>query len=230
MNGTRPSAKLFVHSEKLEGQQALFYTRRPRAALRSAAGPASPAAARRYGGGAGRIRDGPPAVSGPARRRRAPSRPRSSSLMAPADGRWTPVMALRAHVSLKPGERARGQFRDRRGRIARDRALEIAERYSSASALDWAMEDGLRSAALEARRLGLDSRALSELQALSRDHRLSSPPTARPGSCASDASGPARAFGAWVCPAICRSWLVRIVEPCPCATSADRHPRTINGG
>lgn len=167
-------SKLFVHSEKLEGQQALFYTRRPR-----------------------RPSDRPPVLLhqllpddtavAPAGyetdRRRFLGRhgdaahPRGAVEQLDGTSGWTldPVMALRAHVSLKPGERAQVNFVTVAAG-SRETALEIAERYSSASALDWAMEDGLRSAALEARRLGLDSRALSELQALSRDLVFPRPP------------------------------------------------------
>jgi len=59
---------------------------------------------------------------------------------------------------------------------SRETALEIVKRYASAPALDWAMEDALRSAALEARRLGIDSRGLAEAQALCRDLVFPRPP------------------------------------------------------
>ena len=167
-------SKLFVHSEKLEGHEALFFTRRPR-----------------------RPSDRPPvlvhqllpadAAVAPAGfetdRRRFLGRhgdaghPRGA--VEPLDGSigWTldPVMALRARVVLTPGARAQVNFVTVAAG-SRETALETAERYSTAAALDWAMEDGLRSTALEARRLGLDSRALSEAQALSRELVFPRPP------------------------------------------------------
>ncbi|MDP2619785.1 MAG: glucoamylase family protein [Hyphomicrobiales bacterium] len=160
-------SKLFVHSERLDAQNALVFKRRPR-----------------------RPADRPPvlihgllptdAAVTPAgfetdRRRflgRHGDPERPPGAIDPLDGAvgWTldPVMALRARVILAPGARAQVDFVTVAAG-SRETALDIAERYATAPALDWAMEDALRSAALEARRLGLDSRALAEAQALCRD-------------------------------------------------------------
>jgi cyclic beta-1,2-glucan synthetase len=160
-------SKLFVHSERLDGQNALVFKRRPRRpadrppvlihSLLPSDAAVTPAGfetdRRRFLG-----------------RHGDPERPPGA--IDPLDGAtgWTldPVMALRARVVLAPGARAQVDFVT----IAagsHETALEIAERYATAPALDWAMEDALRSAALEARRLGLDSRTLAEAQALCRD-------------------------------------------------------------
>ncbi len=160
-------SKLFVHSERLDSQNALVFKRRPR-----------------------RPADRPPVLihsllpGGPAvtpagfetdRRRflgRHGDSERPPGAIDPLDGTvgWTldPVMALRARVVLAPGARAQVDFVTVAAG-SRETALEIAERYASPAALDWAMEDALRSAALEARRLGLDSRTLAEAQALCRN-------------------------------------------------------------
>ena len=160
-------SKLFVHSERLDGQNALVFKRRPRRPTDrppvlihsllpgdAAVTPAGFETDRRRFLGRHGDPEGPPGA------------------IDPLDGTagWTldPVMALRARVVLAPGARAQVDFVT----IAagsRETALEVAERYASPPALDWAMEDGLRSAALEARRLGLDSRSLAEAQALCHD-------------------------------------------------------------
>lgn len=84
-------------------------------------------------------------------------------------------MALRACVVLAPGRRTQVDFVTVAAG-SRETALEIAERYASPPALDWAMEDALRSAALEARRLGLETHTLAEAQALCRDLVFPRPP------------------------------------------------------
>ena len=168
-------SKLFVHSERLEGQNALVFKRRPRRPddrppvlihrlLRSDA-TVTPAGfetdRRRFLGRHGGS-ERPPGATDP---------------LEGTTG-WTldPVMALRARVVLAPGARAQVDFVTVAAG-SHETALEIAERYATAPALDWAMEDALRSAALEARRLGLDSRALAEAQALCRDLVLPRPPS-----------------------------------------------------
>jgi cyclic beta-1,2-glucan synthetase len=160
-------SKMFVHSEWIEGQNALVFKRRPRRPddhppflvhrLLTADVAVTPAGfetdRRRFLGRHGDNR-----------------RPPGAHDVLDGVAGWTldPVMALRARVVLAPGARAQVDFVT----IAagsRETALEVAERYASAAALDWAMEDALRSSALEARRLGLDSQTLSEAQALSGD-------------------------------------------------------------
>ncbi len=160
-------SKLFVHSERLDEQNALIFKRRPR---RPADSP--PVLIQS-------LLQGDPSVT-PAgfetdRRRflgRHGNCERPPGAVEPlhGDAGWTldPVMALRAHVVLAPGARAQVDFVTVAAG-SRESALEIAERYATPPALDWAMEDALRSAALEARRLGLDSRAIAEAQALCRD-------------------------------------------------------------
>ena len=157
-------SKLFIHSERVDDQNALVFERRPR-----------------------RLDDQPPvllhrllatdATVTPAgfetdRRRFLsrhgnPERPQGATQVLDGAVGWTldPVMALRAHVVLAPGAQARMDFVT----IAagsRETALGIAERFATGPALDWATEDARRSAALEAQRLGLDSRTLAEAQAL----------------------------------------------------------------
>jgi cyclic beta-1,2-glucan synthetase len=167
-------SKLFVHSERLDGLDALVFTRRPRRpgdrppvlvhSLLSADAAVTPAGfetdRRRF---LGRHGDA--------------GRPRGAAGVLEGAAGWTldPIMALRARVILAPGERAQVSFVTVAAG-SRETALEIAERYATAPALDWAIEDALRSAALEARRLGLDSRKLAEAQALCRDLVFPRPP------------------------------------------------------
>ena len=172
-------SKLFVHSERLDALDALLFTRRPRrpadrppvlvhsllsndAAVTSAGFETD---RRRFLGRHGDA-DRPPGATG--------------ALEGVAGWTLDPVMALRARVVLAPGARAQVAFVTVAAG-SRETALEIAERYATAPALDWAMEDALRSAALEARRLGLDSRALAESQALCSNLALS--PTAHSSIC-----------------------------------------------
>jgi cyclic beta-1,2-glucan synthetase len=75
-------------------------------------------------------------------------------------------------MAMQRGRRAQpARCRARRGgrSISRESALEIAERYATATGLDWAFEDAARSVALEAHRLGLTPSALSDAQAICRD-------------------------------------------------------------
>jgi cyclic beta-1,2-glucan synthetase len=160
-------SKLFVHSERLDALDALVFTRRPRRPadrppvlvykLLSADVAVTPAGfetdRRAFLGRHGRA-ERPPGATG--------------TLAGGAGWTLDPVMALRARAVLAAGERAQLAFVTVAAG-SRETALEIAERYATATALDWAMEDALRSAALEARRLGLDSRGLAEAQALCRD-------------------------------------------------------------
>ncbi|WP_232404310.1 GH36-type glycosyl hydrolase domain-containing protein [Pseudophaeobacter flagellatus] len=80
---------------------------------------------------------------------------------------WTldPVAALRARVSLAPGQRATFAYL----MIAagsRQSAIDTAERYATAPALDWAFEDAARSAAVEANRVGLAPSDMADTQLL----------------------------------------------------------------
>ena len=160
-------SKLFVHSERLPTRQGLLFTRRPR-----------------------RPKDRPPVLlhqvlfDGPdvtpagfetdrraflGRHGDAARPPGATGALSGAAG-WTldPVMALRAKVRLAPRSRAQITFIT----IAagsRESALEIAERYSAAAALDWAFEDATHSAALEAHRFGLTTSALADAQAICHD-------------------------------------------------------------
>lgn len=83
---------------------------------------------------------------------------------------WTldPIMALRAHVVLAPGASAQLDFVTIVAE-SREEVLRIAERFATGPDFDWAMQDALHSAALEAHRLGLDSRTFAEAQVLCRD-------------------------------------------------------------
>ena len=160
-------SKLFVHSERIAEHGALVFTRRPQrpterppvlvhrlVAQDSAVMPAGFETDRRAFLGRHGIAEHPPGATG---------------VLAGRAG-WTldPVMALRARIRLAPGARAQLAFVTTAAG-SRETALEIAERYATVPALDWAMEDALRSAAIEARRLGMDTRALAEAQALCRD-------------------------------------------------------------
>lgn len=83
---------------------------------------------------------------------------------------WTldPIMALRAHVVLAPGASVQLDFVTVVAE-SREEVLKIAERFGTGPALDWAMEDALRSTAQEAQRLEIDSHIFAEAQALCRD-------------------------------------------------------------
>jgi cyclic beta-1,2-glucan synthetase len=160
-------SKLFVHSERLTSLHGLLFTRRPR-----------------------RPGDRPPVLlhhvlfedpgvtpDGFETDRRAflgrhgdaAIPPGATGALSGATG-WTldSVMALRAKVRLAPRARAQIAFIT----IAagsRESALEIAERYAAAPALDWAFEDATHSSALEAHRFGLTPAALADAQALCHD-------------------------------------------------------------
>ncbi len=160
-------SKLFIHSERLDDQNALVFERRPR-----------------------RPDDQPPVLlhrllSSDAavtlngfetNRRRFLGRhgdsqqPNGATQTLEGEAGWTldPIMALRAHVVLAPGTSAQLDFVTVVGE-SREEVLEIAERFATGPVFDWATEDALRSAALEAQRLGLDSRTFAEAQALCRD-------------------------------------------------------------
>ncbi|WP_417544264.1 GH36-type glycosyl hydrolase domain-containing protein [Marinobacter sp.] len=160
-------SKLFIHSERLDDQNTLIFERRPR-----------------------RLDDQPPALlhrllstdaavtpTGFETDRRRflgrhgdPERPLGASETLDGTVGWTldPVMALQAHVVLPPRAQAQIDFVTVAAG-SREAALGIVERFVTRSALDWATEDARRSAALEAQRLGLDSRTLAEAQILFRD-------------------------------------------------------------
>jgi len=160
-------SKLFIHSERLDHQNALVFERRPRRLddrppvllhrLLSTDDTVTPAGfetdRRRFLG-----------------RHGDPERPLGATEALDGSVGWTldPIMALRAHVLLPPGAQARIDFVTVAAG-SKETTLEIAERFATGPALDWATEDARRSAALEARRLGLDARTLAEAQALCRD-------------------------------------------------------------
>lgn len=80
---------------------------------------------------------------------------------------WTldPVMALQVGIELKPYERCEFAFVT----IAAgspESAVELAERYTTLSSLDWALSDAATEAAREACQLGIEADRLPELQAL----------------------------------------------------------------
>lgn len=157
-------SKLFIHSERLADQNTLVFKRRPKhpddqppVLLHRLL--SSDAAVtlngfetdrRRYLGRHGNLQ-----------------RPVGATQALEGTTGWTldPVMALRAQVVLMPGTTVRLDFVTVVA-TSRDQVLRIAERFASVPALDWAAEDALRSAALEAQRLGLDGSALAEAQAL----------------------------------------------------------------
>jgi cyclic beta-1,2-glucan synthetase len=171
-------SKLFIHSERLEALGALVFARR---AQRATDRP--PVLIHRLlfedaGVTPGGFETDRRAFLG--RHGNADHPPGATAALAGGAG-WTldPVMALRARVTLAPGARAQVAFVTVAAG-SRESALEISERYATMPALDWAMEDGMRSAALEARRLGVDTRQLSEAQALCRDLVFPRPPQHRP--------------------------------------------------
>lgn len=155
-------SKLFVRSDILPDMNALLFTRRPH-----------------------RPEDAPPVMlhrllcedrgvtlAGAETDRRALVGRHGTCLAAAnaemtATAGWTldPVAALRARVSLAPGQRATFAFLT----IAagsRQEAIDTAERYASVAALDWAFEDAARSAADEANRVGLTSLEMADAQRL----------------------------------------------------------------
>jgi cyclic beta-1,2-glucan glucanotransferase len=167
-------SKLFVRSEHLDALNALLFTRRPR---RPSDQP--PVLVHRL-----LTADATAMAAGFETDRRAflgrhgdtEQPPGATGALAGGAG-WTldPVMALRARIVLAPGVRTQVAFVTVAAG-SRETAIEIAERYATLPALEWAMEDARRSAALEAHRLGLDSRALAGAQALCRDLVFPSPP------------------------------------------------------
>jgi cyclic beta-1,2-glucan synthetase len=88
-----------------------------------------------------------------------------------------PMVALRAQVRLRPGQRAELAVLCAAGG-SRETVTEIAARHAGRPALDWAMEDAARTAALEAARSGLGQTEIEGAQALAA--RLLLPP-AKPG-------------------------------------------------
>lgn len=160
-------SKLFIHSERLDEQNALIFKRRSR-----------------------RPDDRPPVLlhsilstdasvtlAGYETDRRCflgrhgdLERPLGAAQTLADSIGWTldPIMALRAHVVLAPGAQVRIDFVTIVAG-SREKVLAIAERFATGPVLDWATEDARRTAALEAQRLGLDSRTLAEAQALCRD-------------------------------------------------------------
>ena len=175
-------SKLFVRSEILPDMNALLFTRRPRRPE-----DVPPVMLHRL-----LCEEGGVVLAGTETDRRALVGRHGTGLcaasaeMTGAAG-WTldPVAALRARVSLAPGQRATFAFLT----IAagsRHAAIETAERYASAAALDWAFEDAARSAADEAYRVGLMPSEMIDTQRLA-THLLR--PTARTAANA-ESAGP----------------------------------------
>ena len=167
-------SKLFVHSERLDALNALLFTRRPR---RPSDRP--PVLVHRL-----LVADVAATPAGFETDRRAflgrlgvAERPQGAIDPLSGSAGWTldPIMALRARIVLAPGARTQVAFVTVAAG-SRETAIEIAERYATVPALEWAMEDARRSAALEAHRLGLNARALAGAQALCRDLVLPRPP------------------------------------------------------
>jgi cyclic beta-1,2-glucan synthetase len=182
-------SKLFIHSERLESLGALFFTRRPRRPQDqppvllhrllsddAAVTPAGFETDRRAFLGRHGDAERPPGATG--------------ALAGVAGWTLDPVMALRARVVLASGARAELAFVTVAAG-SRETALEISERYGSAPALEWAMEDALRSAAIEARRLGVETPVLAEAQAQCRALVFPRPPT-HPQAVASSGGLPAQ--------------------------------------
>ncbi|MDO9320991.1 MAG: glucoamylase family protein [Pseudomonas sp.] len=80
---------------------------------------------------------------------------------------WTldPVLALQVGLVLEPGAQQQLAFLTLAGG-SRQSLLELAERYATLSALDWAFADAASEASREARQLGLEPDWLVELQML----------------------------------------------------------------
>ncbi|NLD54095.1 MAG: cellobiose phosphorylase, partial [Burkholderiaceae bacterium] len=159
-------SKLFVGAEHLAAMDALLFARRPRSAgerppvllhrvLADDAGLAGPvgfetdraAFLGRYG---------------------RPDRP--AALMSetlPGHVGWTldPIAALQVHVDLDPYERRELAFVTVAAG-SRETAVETAERYTTLSALDWAVNDAATQAARTAHALGIEPSWLPDIQML----------------------------------------------------------------
>jgi cyclic beta-1,2-glucan synthetase len=158
-------SKLFVHSEWVPAARGLLFTRRPRHANERPpvllhAVVVDPSL--------------PVEVTGYETDRRAflgrhgdPRRPRSVVERLTGTVGWTldPVFALQVRVVLDPGQRAQVCFVTAAAG-SRESALELAERYDTPTAVDWAVEDAAIEAAHEAARLRLRPAELPELQTL----------------------------------------------------------------
>ena len=158
-------SKLFVASEYLPGVQGQLFTRRPRHAeqrptlllhrLVTDDEQLSP-----LGFEADRE-----AFLG---RHGDPRRPRGvlEGLSGAGTG-WTldPIMALQVSVKLEPGARRQLAFLTMAGG-SRESLLELAERYATLAALEWAFAAAASEAARETRQLGLEPARLPQLQIL----------------------------------------------------------------
>ena len=157
-------SKLFIHSEHLAERNALIFERRPRHV-----GDHPPVLMHRL-----LSSDAAISASGFATDRRAflgrhgnLQHPPGAATTQQGTSGWTldPIMSLQAELTLAPGAQVRLDFVTL---VAESRAqvLQLAERFATGPALDWAAEDAQRTAALAAQRLGLDTRTLAEAQAL----------------------------------------------------------------
>ncbi len=156
-------SKLFVESEWIEELRAQLFTRRPRHP-----GEHPPVLLHRL------VCDAP---DGPVRcesDRRAflgrhgdPRRPRGveRGLTGTLGFTLDPILALELRIALEPAERRELSFVTSVAG-SRESALELAERYATASALDWILADAARESAREAHALGLEAARLPELQRL----------------------------------------------------------------
>ncbi|MBI5506490.1 MAG: cellobiose phosphorylase [Deltaproteobacteria bacterium] len=82
-----------------------------------------------------------------------------------ADTGLDPIMSIEATLELRPHVTERLAFVTLIGG-SRESAVELAERYDSAAALDWAMSDAARLCAREAGRLGVEAERLPLFQRL----------------------------------------------------------------
>ena len=158
-------SKLFVHSEWVATARGLLFTRRtrhpnerPPVLLHAVVSdPSLPAE-----------------ITGYETDRRAffgrhgdPRRPRAVLEGLPGTVGWTldPIFALQIRIVLEPGQRAEICFVTAAAG-SRESVLELAERYDTPAAVDWALEDAAVEAAHEATRLRLRPSELPQFQAL----------------------------------------------------------------
>ena len=157
-------SKLFVGSEYLPGLQGQLFTRRPRHAEER-----PPLLLHRLVSDDHHL-----AVLGFEGDREAflgrhgdPRQPRGVMHGLRGGSGWTldPILSLQVRVPLEPGERKQLAFLTMAGG-SRHSLLELAERYATLAALEWAFADAASEASRESRQLGLEPSWLPELQML----------------------------------------------------------------
>ena len=167
LDGARHPAfsKLFVGSEQLAGMNGLLFTRRPRDS-----GDRPPVLLHRI------IADDAGFTPRGVETDRAAFLNRHGDLASPAAMQsdelggttgWTldPILAMRAELEIPPhGRRELAFVTIAAG--SRASALEIAERYATLTALEWAMNDAMADAAREMHQLGLDPDRVPDAQIL----------------------------------------------------------------